>query len=411
MRNNQSVFLWAAVIFEWIFIYTLFVPFYSGHWQLFLPLLILAVIYAILFTLVRKKFPSVSMAVYFGIALVPMIVGYVIFDFHLLLTLIIGVLFYFRSIRLFAEKTSASIWQLFFGYTVLAIFYYLFIHFLVQGAFHHRFVFIILLAFQFLTTTLIIACQNQMSGMSKGLPLFMLGFFFVALAAAGLVLVLKTVLIAVIQFLVKGIAFLIIEGTSVLFNWLVTPFVSKEKEERLKQVLHVSDNPMLIKRYVIAYHPPSYLSWMIIGVLIALAIIIMLFLRKRKLLLDNGQMNAHSHLIGDTINIDVKKRSINRKRRHHPPKDPVRLGMYKMQNFARKIGLGRYSHESLDEWLSRTGLLRSSGSVKDFYDKTRYGGKELTKEELVDYNATLKQMKEDFKNQINIETNHVNGNK
>ncbi|TCP31792.1 hypothetical protein EV207_102285 [Scopulibacillus darangshiensis] len=406
MRNNPTaISMTTVIVFEWLFIYTLLVPFYSGHWQLFTPLLFLAAIFGVLFALVRSIFPKASMAAYFLITLVTVVAGYVIFNFHPLVALIVGVLFYFGSTRLYEKRTSETVWLLFFAYTVIAVAYYMFVPFLMQGVFQGRFIFILLLAVQFLAAILMIYSVNLDSGMSQGMPLFIIGFFIVSLAVAGFILVLKPVLFSIVNFLIRGAAFIIIEVMAFLFNLLVTPFVSEKKDDKLKQVFHMSDSPMKDQQHFADYQPPNVLIWVAVAILVCLAVVIVIILRKRKLRADSRENHTQEPLFGEAIDTNVKKK-FNRKKRQRPPKDPVRLGMYKIHRFARKLGAGRYSYESLDEWLVRTDpSAKASSRVKALYDKARYGGQLLTREELADYSAALKHMKEDFKNRKMLKDN------
>lgn len=388
--NSFNYYMAGAVIFEWLFLYTLLVPFNNQHWGLFGPLLCLGIIYSFLFWLIRKKFSKVSLAIYFLITFITMVIGLLFFHISAIMSLLIGVFFYFRSTRLLEQKSPETVWQQFFISAAMTVVYYLFTPILLHG-FEHKNYFIVLLVVQFFAAILMISNGDQRQGGNKRLPLFILGFFAVGLIVAELTIVLKPVLFAVIDFVVKAVALAIITVTSALYNWLVIPFISDKSEDKLKSTISMNDSSIKKDQTFHEYNPPDYLIWVIIGVVLIIAILIFVILRKRKPMVGDFQLNAE--ISGRSLIQNETKGRINKRRKARRPKDPVRLGMYQLQKYAQKIGLGRYRFESLEEWFKRTEVTETIEPVQHYYEKARYGGKPLTDNEFADYTESINRMK------------------
>jgi len=80
----------------------------------------------------------------------------------------------------------------------------------------------------------------------------------------------------------------------------------------------------------------------------------------------------------------------SRKRRRKPPKDRVRLEMYRLERKLGQTDEGRNANETVSEWLSRLPLEQTEKTlIRTIYERVRYGKKVVKEEDFASYKRAV----------------------
>ncbi|WP_408006670.1 hypothetical protein ACJROX_18440 [Pseudalkalibacillus sp. A8] len=80
-------------------------------------------------------------------------------------------------------------------------------------------------------------------------------------------------------------------------------------------------------------------------------------------------------------------------RRSKPPSNPIRKQLYKLEKKMGKYTFGRYTHESVSEWMERINAPKElQGEINRIYKRVRYGDKEVLETEAEEYRNSIAKM-------------------
>jgi len=140
----------------------------------------------------------------------------------------------------------------------------------------------------------------------------------------------------------------------------------KEDEEELSQKLDKIPLPQKDNSFLSDI--PSW-SWLIIFILICIMIGIYLYKFKFIKVEQNFQQSSlEIEQISFKENIKVKRRFFN----YSAPSEHIRKLIFQLQKFALKHDLGRYEHETINEWFQRAEF-QEHQDLLHAYEQVRYG--------------------------------------
>ncbi|MFC4558176.1 DUF4129 domain-containing protein [Virgibacillus kekensis] len=129
-------------------------------------------------------------------------------------------------------------------------------------------------------------------------------------------------------------------------------------------------------------------EWIIWILVIGIFIGVVAYLYKKKFVLTNKILKPQT-----AEATPVSYSTSKPKERVRAPKDKVRKRFYQLQKSLARKGYARYVHESVQEWLERIDDKAAGKSViAEEYRKVRYGEKELTEEEVQQYEKRIKEL-------------------
>ncbi|ASK61126.1 hypothetical protein CFK37_02415 [Virgibacillus phasianinus] len=159
-----------------------------------------------------------------------------------------------------------------------------------------------------------------------------------------------------------------------------------------KAKLDEMDNPFITDEEMAQeYNPPDLVNWWTIGIAVVLLLAVIFFLSRKKLR-DPGKNTKRERIASDIVQGEFanKKKTGFFNRSVEKPTNEVRLEVFKFEQSAARKGIGRKQSETIEEWFQRIGI---NASYLDIYQKIRYGGSNLTEDEIQLFNQQLEKIK------------------
>ncbi|MFD2445560.1 hypothetical protein ACFSO7_16495 [Bacillus sp. CGMCC 1.16607] len=201
----------------------------------------------------------------------------------------------------------------------------------------------------------------------------------------------------------KWMVFTIFEGLFLIIGFLLTPIFNLVEsiiirdrrravdKDEFEQVEFTDDQKGGLSDTPVAVEDPIWLWLLLLAIVL---FVIWFFVRKRKM---NRDDNAPSS--GIEIEHQPVQRNLGKKHRFFgepAPNEYIRKLFFHFQIYAEKYGMGRYDHETVQEWFHRVNF-RKDEDLFYAYDCVRYGEVIIPKDEAKHYEEIFEEMKREIK--------------
>ncbi|MGV3488987.1 MAG: hypothetical protein ACO1OC_10420 [Tuberibacillus sp.] len=386
-----------SILIEGLLVYLILVPYYASanHWLFIKPLAWMLLPLILLFSIFQYGFKWDNFIPYFIVSLLIFALG-VYIHFPIVLAFITAMLLFWRMSQALNGNTLNHLWMI-YAATLSTIFLYLLILSLFHVEFAHRSWFLLFFFIQTMLTIVLHFTQAVKRGgfewkMARSYGLTVMAVFVIACLFAGIGSYVSKIVRFIIELIALGV-FYVVQGILLVLR-------GKNFEEIWNKMKNgdQADNDHTDKLAQMShYHPPNSYHWLAI-LLVVLGSLLILYLLKKKWG-DGGFGKGRTHLSQKpyagtlTRPIELKRDKMKIK----PPKDPVRLELFKLQKKLFKHSGGRIESETVGEWLGRLPINGVEATViRSIYEKVRYGKKHVNEMELQKYRETLADIQSRF---------------
>jgi Phosphoglycerol transferase and related proteins, alkaline phosphatase superfamily len=376
LRRRFSLFFYFAVC--WLFTLLVLVHLSALHWHVFLPLLLLALIQALL-TGLMLRFGKLQLTCGLTGSAIVAILAFFLLDREFFPALVLAFLFGYLSLNGIQRRISAHLWLL----LILSV---------AAGTLYDLYLTVPDPAFILWTLLAELVCLSgflltDSAVQSRWLPgiagIFLLGAAVLSLAVSLLKPVLLWIYNMFFIVVLKNVLYALASGYWALLSHLAT----RDKSQLIRHALQGSNlNQDHSRPPVAAVNGPDF---RLTGILTALAAAVIVFiavwlkLRHKKLHPAGPESSNPAIHMTDSFPEPLQEKYPNFPFLGHlfPPRDPVRRTVFLLQRQAEKSGDGRHPGETLTDWLNRlSGGIPDSALIRN-YQKVRYGHVNLSRAE------------------------------
>lgn len=197
----------------------------------------------------------------------------------------------------------------------------------------------------------------------------------------------KEPLIKVISYSVSGVGYII----GLPIYWLTSNLPTRSTQNSLLlEANNQLENQEVNKEQMVNGESLDLPLELIFYTCLTIALLVLLFIfYKKRLALSRLPVRSFATLTSEML----KASEENKVTQTTPPSNQIRKQLFDLEIKAIKYGFGRYSGETLSEWLKKIpGETESKNRVRDIYIKERYGGVHPDRQEILLYKQHMKNL-------------------